>query len=258
MIGQSPRGRRLAAKRAWAMDTLRVHVEGDGICVACASSYGSAKPWPCLPAQVARFYTISPPAPDDPDPPAGKGPQEAPSPGDVQDSDLDDLLVRVAAGDSAAFATLYTHTAPRAFGLALRVVRDRARAEDLTCAAYLRMWRTAAAFDADLGTGLSWILVTVHRVAVEHVRSVGRGPVDGPPAGPVADSPAGTPGAELTARLSPPERRALELSYFDGHTHTEVAGLLGLPVGTASVRIRDGLIQVRDATGESGGPPVTP
>jgi RNA polymerase sigma-70 factor, ECF subfamily len=218
--------------------------------VACASSYGSAKPWPCLPAQVARFYTITPPGPDDPDPPAGEGPAEAPPPGDVQDSDLGDLLVRVAAGDSDAFATLYAHTAPRAFGLALRVVRDRALAEDLTCEAYLRMWRTAAAFDADLGTGLSWIFVTVHRVAVEHVRSVGRGPVDRPHGRPVADSPADAPGS--------PERRALELSYFDGHTHTDVAGLLGLPVGTAASRIRDGLIRLRDAAGESDGLPVTP
>jgi RNA polymerase sigma-70 factor, ECF subfamily len=250
VIGQPPRGRRLAAKRAWAVDTLRVHVESDGVCAACASSYGSAKPWPCLPAQVARFYAMSPPGPADPEPPAGEGPAEAPSPDDVQDSDLGDLLVRVAAGDSGAFATLYEHTAPRAFGLALRVVRDRTQAEDATCDAYLRIWRTAAAFDADLSTGLSWIFVTVHRVAVEHVRSVERGPVDRP-VRPVACS-------DVTDRLSPPEREALELSYFDGRTHTDVAGLLGLPLGAAASRIREGLIRVRDAAGGSDGPPVTP
>ena len=256
MIGQPPRGRRLAAKRAWAMDTLRVHVEGEGVCVACASSYGSAKPWPCLPAQVARFYTMSPPDPVDPDPPAGEEPAEPPSSGEVQDGSLGDLLVRVAAGDSAAFATLYAQTAPRAFGLALRVVRDRAQAEDVTCEAYLRIWRTAA-FDADLGSCLSWILSTVHRVAVEHVRSGEDGPVDRP-VGLVADTPAQRPGSDVTARLPPPERRALELSYFDGHTHTDVGDLLGLPLGTAASRIRDGLIRLRDTAGEPDALPVTP
>lgn len=60
MMGPSSRRKRLTAKRAWAQETLLVHVEGDGLCVFCASRYGSARPWPCLPAQVAQFYAMSP------------------------------------------------------------------------------------------------------------------------------------------------------------------------------------------------------
>jgi len=54
------RANRRSAKRAWAEETLRVHVEGDGLCAFCVSQYGTATPWPCLPAQVARFYAVSP------------------------------------------------------------------------------------------------------------------------------------------------------------------------------------------------------
>lgn len=60
MMGQASRGKRLSARRAWAHETLRVHVESDGLCSFCAARYGSDKPWPCLPAQVARFYALSP------------------------------------------------------------------------------------------------------------------------------------------------------------------------------------------------------
>ena len=67
MIGRPSRSRRLSAKRAWAQETLRVHLEGDGLCLFCATQYGSAKEWPCLPAQVARFYAMSPEPAGDPD-----------------------------------------------------------------------------------------------------------------------------------------------------------------------------------------------
>jgi RNA polymerase sigma-70 factor (ECF subfamily) len=146
---------------------------------------------------------------------------------------LADLLVRAAAGDTAAFSAVYAETAPRAFGLALRVVGDRARAEQVTQEAYLTLWRTAAEFDARRGSCRSWILALVHRTAVDHLRSTG-------PATPGREA-----GQDATLdRVSTPERQALELSYFDGRTHREVAGLLGLSPGTVSSRIRDGLVQL--------------
>jgi len=60
MRGQPSRAKRLSARRTWAQETLRIHVEGDGVCDYCALHYASAKPWPCLPAQVALFYALSP------------------------------------------------------------------------------------------------------------------------------------------------------------------------------------------------------
>lgn len=186
---------------------------------------------------------------------------------------LDDLLVRAAGGDTAAFAALYADTAPRAFGLALRVVHDRAHAEDVTQEAYLKIWHTAARFDARRGSCQTWIFMIVHRVAVDQVRSIqartardDRQPrqairenrVDADPTHDLVHaSLEATLARDALARLSRPQRRALELAYFDGHTHTEVATLLDLPLGTAKSQIRDGLIRLRSSMLGADGLPAS-
>src|SRR4051794_35856903 len=80
--------------------------------------------------------------------------------------DLTELLRRSGRGDEAAFAQLYDATAKRAFGLALRVVRDPSQSEEVTQEAFLEIWRTASRFDPDRGSAVSWILTLVHRKAV--------------------------------------------------------------------------------------------
>src|SRR4051794_38439384 len=84
---------------------------------------------------------------------------------------LGELLKRSSRGDEAAFAEWYDATAARAFGLALRVLRDRAQAEEVTQEVYLDCWRTSASFDETRGSSLSWLLTIVHRKAVDRVRS---------------------------------------------------------------------------------------
>jgi RNA polymerase sigma-70 factor (ECF subfamily) len=176
--------------------------------------------------------------------------------------DLGDLLKLSARGDQAAFAQLYDAVAARAFGLALRVVRDPAQAEEVTQEALLELWRTASRFDSALGSPMAWILTIVHRKAVDRVRSaeaatrrdttyhVQNQAVD-------HDATADAAHAFLEAKrvrdalqsLTEVQREALELAYFGGYTHTEVATMLDLPVGTAKTRIRDGLIRLRDTMG---------
>ena len=85
--------------------------------------------------------------------------------------DLAELLKLSGRGDEAAFAQLYDATAARAFGLAVRVVRDPAQAEEVAQEAFLEIWRTASRFDQDKGSAVSWILTLVHRKAVDRVRS---------------------------------------------------------------------------------------
>jgi RNA polymerase sigma-70 factor, ECF subfamily len=180
----------------------------------------------------------------------------APSP------DLAGLLRRSGRGDEAAFAELYDATASRAYGLAVRVVRDPAQAEEVTQEAFLEIWRTASRFDPDRGSAVAWILTLVHRKAVDRVRSAeastrrdtayhqGNQVVE-------HDSTAEAAQASMEARrvrqalgsLTEVQREALELAYFKGYTHTEVATMLDLPVGTAKTRIRDGLIRLRDTMG---------
>lgn len=175
---------------------------------------------------------------------------------------LADLLRRSAKGDQIAFAELYDATQARVFGLAVRVVRDPAQAEEVTQEAFLEVWRTAGRFDSDKGSALSWLMTLCHRKAVDRVRSAESSTrrdttyhqqshtID-------IDSTADAAQASMEAQrvrkamasLTDVQREALELAYFGGYTHTEVAGILDIPVGTAKTRIRDGLIRLRDKMG---------
>jgi RNA polymerase sigma-70 factor (ECF subfamily) len=176
--------------------------------------------------------------------------------------DLAELLKACGRGDQAAFAQLYDATSGRVVGLAVRVVRDAAQAEEVAQEAFLEIWKTSGRFDPAKGSPLGWLLTIVHRKAVDRVRSAEAStrrdttyhqrnqPVE-------HDSTAEGATASLEARrvrgalqsLTPVQREALELAYFGGYTHTEVATMLELPVGTAKTRIRDGLIRLRDTMG---------
>ncbi len=175
---------------------------------------------------------------------------------------LSELLRLSARGDQQAFAELYDATSSRVFGLAVRVVRDPAQAEEVTQEAFLEVWRTASRFDSDRGSALSWLMTICHRKAVDRVRSAEASTrrdttyqnqnqtID-------HDATADAAQASMEAKrvrgalegLTPVQREAIELAYFGGYTHTEVAGILDLPVGTAKTRIRDGLIRLRDKMG---------
>ncbi len=188
----------------------------------------------------------------------------APSPeeGASAAPDLVDLLRRCGRGEDACFAQLYDAVSSRAFGLALRVVRDPAQAEEVTQEAFLEIWRTSGRFDSDKGSPLAWVMTIVHRKSVDRVRSAEassrRDVTYHHQTQPVAhDATAETAHASLEAHrvrtalhsLTEVQRQALELAYFGGYTHTEVATMLDLPVGTAKTRIRDGLIRLRDTMG---------
>jgi len=198
----------------------------------------------------------------DPVPGSPAGVPDEGTPAGVPGADLGPLLNRAARGDTGAFAALYDATAPRVHGLVLRVVRDPAQAEEVTQEVFLEVWRQASRYDPARGSALAWLMTIAHRKAVDRVRSAeaasrrdhtyqhANRPVD-------HDVTAETAHASLEARrvraaltqLTDVQREAIELAYFGGYTHTEVAALLDLPVGTAKTRIRDGLIRLRDTIG---------
>lgn len=191
--------------------------------------------------------------------PAGLPPSE----GGPVGADLAELLRAGARGDEGSFAKFYDLTSSRAWGLALRVLRNPAHAEEAMQEAYLRAWRNANRFDPNRGGAAAWFLTIVHRAAVDRVRSAeasrqreqefhDRATIETG-----ADTTAAAVEVGLEARrvrsavttLTPLQREAIELAYFGGYTHTEVAGMLEIPLGTAKTRIRDGLIRLRDALG---------
>ncbi|MDQ6523850.1 ECF RNA polymerase sigma factor SigK [Nocardioides sp. LHD-245] len=176
--------------------------------------------------------------------------------------DLGPLLQQAARGDSAAFATLYDATAARVHGLVLRVVRDPAQAEEVTQEVFLEIWRQASRYDVARGSALAWLMTITHRKAVDRVRSAEaatRRDVTYEQSNRAVehDTTVEAAHASLEAhrvraaltQLTDVQREAIELAYFGGYTHTEVAALLDLPVGTAKTRIRDGLIRLRDTIG---------
>ncbi|MGL3806427.1 ECF RNA polymerase sigma factor SigK [Paeniglutamicibacter sp. R2-26] len=174
----------------------------------------------------------------------------------------EDLMRRVAVGDENAFGLLYDTLSARVFGLVRRILRDEAQSEEVTQEVFVEAWQQAARFDAARGTATTWLLTLAHRRAVDRVRasqaSRDRDLREG-----MKDFRESYDDVESTAiqhdesrrvllaleRLSETQRDAIQLAYFGGYTHVEVAELLKIPVGTAKTRIRDGMNRLRDLMG---------
>lgn len=193
-------------------------------------------------------------------------PGGAPEEGAPSGTDVAALLRRAARGDEGAFAQVYDACSAKVYGLALRVVRDPAQAEEVAQEAFLEIWRTASRFDPERGSALAWMMTITHRRAVDRVRSAeaaGRREItyEQQHRAVEHDVTAEAAHAALEARrvrnaldeLTAVQREAVSLAYLGGYTHTEVAALLDLPVGTAKTRIRDGLIRLRDNLGVGTG-----
>jgi RNA polymerase sigma-70 factor (ECF subfamily) len=172
------------------------------------------------------------------------------------------LLASVAAGDRDAFAGLYDRLSPIVYGTIRRVLRDPAQSEEVAQEVFVEIWRTAARYDTARGGATTWAVTMAHRRAVDRVRSeqaatnrdtkVAMLDPDRP-----YDSVSEAVALKLDrervvralAKLTDLQREAVTLAFYDGHTHTQVAELLDVPLGTVKARIRDGLIRLRDALG---------
>ena len=165
-------------------------------------------------------------------------------------------IVRCAAGEKSALRLIYDLEAARMVGVAIRILRRRDLAEEATHDAFMRIWRSAHSFDPSRGSARAWIYTIVRNQALTILRDERRlGPEE--PAGgdlPEPDSallrlPESSALRLCLQKLEPGRRNAIVLAYVHGFSHGELAGRLGVPLGTIKSWIRRGLVSLQECMG---------
>lgn len=165
-----------------------------------------------------------------------------------------ELIQRAAAGDRSAFEDLYRRYARPVFGLALRRLGDRGRAEDAVQEAFASIWRSASSYRPDRGSGASWLYAVARNAILDRARSRGDIPAE------IPDTPAADAGPDVRAELAwnawrvhraleelpEREREVISLAYWSGLSQSEVAEFLGIPLGTVKTRTRAALMRLSE------------
>jgi RNA polymerase sigma-70 factor (ECF subfamily) len=163
------------------------------------------------------------------------------------------LVARIRAGDQQAMSELYDRYAKVVYAVALRVLQDAAGAEDVVQDVFLQLWRNPDAFDASRGSLAAWLAVISRHRSIDRLRK--RRPETDIEDCVIASGPDLRDEVErslviekvrvVLAEMNPDQRKVLELAFFQGLTHTEIAEKTGEPLGTIKTRIRSGLQQLR-------------
>ena len=178
----------------------------------------------------------------------------------TRDADWTSLIKQMAAGDQSALATLYDTTSRLVFGLVLRILTDRATAEEVLLDIYTQVWRQAGAYDNKRGAPLAWLMTIARSRAIDRLRSGRNEQQSKEPLDSVGELSATTESPEeataISERrtlvrsalesLSPEQREVIELAYYSGLSHSEIAARLGQPLGTVKTRTRLGMIKLRE------------
>lgn len=179
----------------------------------------------------------------------------------MRDQDWVALIKRVADGDQYALNTLYDATNRLVFGLVLRILNDRSTAEEVILDVYTQVWRQAALYDRSRGAPLAWIVTIARSRAIDRLRSGRLEQLSKEPLDAVAEIRASTISPEESTfsserqklirsaldALSPEQREVIELAYYSGLSHTEIAAKLGQPLGTVKTRTRLGMMKLRES-----------
>ena len=179
----------------------------------------------------------------------------------MRDQDWVALIKRVADWDQYALNTLYDSTNRLVFGLVLRILNDRSTAEEVILDVYTQVWRQAALYDRSRGAPLAWIVTIARSRAIDRLRSGRLEQQSKEPIDAVGEIRATTISPEESTfsserqrlirsaldALSPEQREVIELAYYSGLSHTEIAAKLGQPLGTVKTRTRLGMMKLRES-----------
>jgi len=175
-----------------------------------------------------------------------------------------ELIVRVGKGDQQAFESLYDRSSSLLFTLAARILGDREEATDLMQEVYLEIWRKGVRYDPARGTPIAWLVTMTRSRAIDRLRSrasKGQGRTDSIEAAGAAELPDGKESpfeaaadrelrkvmSAALALLPKAQQQAVELAYYEGLSHTEIAERLKEPVGTIKTRIKLGMTKLKAA-----------
>ncbi|MBS1904403.1 MAG: sigma-70 family RNA polymerase sigma factor [Bacteroidetes bacterium] len=177
-----------------------------------------------------------------------------------------ELLAAIAAEDSAALAEFYDRYSRMVYGALLRMLRDTDDAEDILQEVFVQVWRKASSYKPELGVPKAWLVRIAHNRAINLIRSKRSRMKQSEIALPEADSELVAPelrSSDLFEETTAGEERALlsnamaklpkeqssllDLAFLQGYSHSEIAEMLGMPLGTVKTRIRNGLLALRES-----------
>lgn len=173
------------------------------------------------------------------------------------DDGIERLLADVAAGSQPAFEALYRSTSRKLFGICLRLLPDRAEAEDVLQEVYATVWRKAAQFDAGRASAMTWLSMIARNRSIDRLRAspaARRAPIEidetiaDEGASPLQETDAAAERARLAWCMEQLDRRRrvlIRTAFFEGATYEELASRIGSPLGTVKSWIRRGLQQLR-------------
>jgi RNA polymerase sigma-70 factor (ECF subfamily) len=168
-----------------------------------------------------------------------------------------ELLALIARGDQNAFLSIYDRYASHVYGLVLRILGDQMLAEEATQDTFLKLWSRARQYLAERGSLLVWILTIARRTALDRIRMEGRRPMLSNATDPeelwqvIPDVDSFSEETRwrslrlIVQSLSTEHRQVLELAYFQGLSQSEIAEVLGWPLGTVKTRLRSAMEQLR-------------
>ncbi|MEK7829648.1 MAG: sigma-70 family RNA polymerase sigma factor [Acidobacteriota bacterium] len=178
-----------------------------------------------------------------------------------RDQELISLMQRIAKSDQSALATLYDTTNRLAYGLILRVLGDASTAEEVLLDVYTQVWRQAANYDTGRGSPLAWITTIARTRAIDRLRAGWQDRQRKEPLDLLNDRETSAANPEQASvnserqqfvrtalsALSPEQREVIELAYYGGLSHSEIATKLNQPLGTVKTRTRLGMMKLREA-----------
>lgn len=174
------------------------------------------------------------------------------------DDELEDVIIRCGLGDRAALRALHDATAPKLLGLAMRVLKDRAEAEDAMQDAFVKIWQNADRFAATGNSPMAWLVTIARNAAIDRLRRrrvqplTGQGtlpdrhdPAPGPEAAAIARSEAGRI-ARCLDELDGAHATAVRGAYLEGSSYESLAAKAGVPINTMRSWLRRSLIKLRE------------